>query len=139
MRRKIVTHPGFQTHYTSSYIIGLSFAFLAILVPTAGTMLVLSQNSAFSASQKAILVNQATQLSWALFIIFIPCLLFTIVFDLYRSFKMIGPLRRIESWLELILIGQNPSYFKLRAGDELKTILELIQAIRVKWIKGKKR
>jgi methyl-accepting chemotaxis protein len=45
---------------------------------------------------------------------------------LYLSSKFIGPLNRLERWLEQHLAGQNQLAFKLRKGDELSDTAKLL-------------
>ena len=45
---------------------------------------------------------------------------------LYLSYKFVGPLTRLERWLNEIVEGQQPARLHLRPGDELEPLVEVL-------------
>lgn len=126
MRHNFLSHPRFQLTFTLSFVIGVVFIVASLTVATWTVLNHVSKQPSLTSVQQAILHDQASQI---LFVGGLVTCAFAIAFlfiGLYLSSKFIGPLTRLERWLELQLIGQKPAPIKLRKGDELKTASDIL-------------
>ena len=126
MRQSFLSHPRFQLLFTLSFVIGAVFIVLTLTVSTWATFSHLTKTLPLSEFQRTILVDSANQ---TVFLGGMAAILVGIVFfalGLYLSSKFIGPLTRLERWLENHLSGQKQLPFKLRRGDELSDTARLL-------------
>ena len=62
------------------------------------------------------------------FLVFLPL---TFVIGVLTTFRIAGPVYRFMKFLEAVQRGENPNDFKLRRGDELQDLAELINSVTV--------
>ena len=129
MRRRLITHPRFQASFTLAYVQGI---FLALAVPAVVLFFALyyvSRDPALNALQRAAVI-QALNSSIAIFLIFLllAVLAFALI-GIYRSYRFIGPLKRVESWAIRHLQTGEISDLKLREGDDILAVVDILNRI----------
>jgi hypothetical protein len=126
MRRQYITHPKFQISFTVSFVLGVLFIATALGLATAGTLYLIAGSAGLSSDQQIILRSGAQQIIiGSVVVALILALIFTFI-GLYLSYKFVGPLSRLELWLEQYLAGDIHPYLKLRKGDELEKSATLL-------------
>jgi len=129
MRRQYITHPQFQKSFTISYVLGALFILVLIGVTNFSAVWFLAQNPMLSPVQEMALFSSAKGIFFLQVTLgLVLAVLFSLI-GVYFSYKLVGPLRRLELYLEGVLHGQNPREIKLRPGDELGKISKVINQI----------
>jgi hypothetical protein len=54
--------------------------------------------------------------------------LLTFVLGIFTTFKIVGPLRRLEAYLQSVAAGERPGPLKFRTGDALQEFPDLVNA-----------
>lgn len=132
MRRRYITHPEFQYTFTFSLVIG---GVLTVFVPamaSIGALMAILKTANLDAMQDQILrsgMHQILSISWVLILIMSVILLFL---GIYLSYKYVGPLLRLEQWVEKILLGENAAALQLRKGDELEKIKSSLDVLNAR-------
>jgi len=132
MRRRYFVHPSFQISFIVSLVVGLLLVLVLVGGTGIGTLIYVSHIPYVTPDQKQFLFSKARELFAILgFVagILSGCLA---LFGLYFSFKLTGPLNRIEIWLEKLLRGQTPPPLLVRPKDELREMTSLLNEIREK-------
>jgi signal peptidase II len=126
MRRQYITHPKFQISFTVWFVLGvLSIVFILGLTSIL-TLHFVAATPTITEDQRVILRSGAQQIVMAMLIL---ALILTAIFSfvgVYLSYKFVGPLSRLEQWLERYIAGENLPYLKLRKGDELEPAAMLL-------------
>jgi len=126
MRRVYLTHPRFQFSFTLSFALGVALIFILIGGFSVLSLHLLAQEPLLSAEQRFFLANQSTSLVWFTLKMGVPITILFTLLGFYLSYKFVGPLYRLEAWLELHLLEKKPSVLKLRPGDELEPLVQAL-------------
>ena len=126
MRRNYLPQPKLQFLFTASFTAGVIIIMALLGGAYYLTLYLLGHSNLIALEQRAILLNHLK--------LFLPTLLWVsglliVVFSLmgiYLSYKLVGPLFRLETWLEMQLLGGDPPPIKLRKGDELEHIADVL-------------
>lgn len=123
-RRKKLIRPGLQLRMSGIFVglvllmLGLQFALLtaelhhvANAMPSDGAILLKETNGLVL---KVVLVSAA---------VFLPL---TLLVGILSTFRVAGPLHRFSMFLADVRDGKGPDDFRLRSGDELHDIAELL-------------
>lgn len=133
MRRKYFTHPQFQWRFTFYFCIG-GLITLGILGGVALLTLFLIAKSQYVLSDQSTVILAKFRELVLLTVYFGGILSLLLLFiGSYLSYKMVGPLYRLETWLETHLLGKNPEAIVLRSGDELEGINRVLVRLRSKF------
>ena len=129
MRRKYVTHPHFQFAFTSSFVLGVISIFLILGGLTVAMLYLLSGDPALTAQQQMFLSSETLKLVYVLAFAAVLLLLIFIFVGLYMSYKFVGPLYRLESWLADRIANRDFLPLTLRPGDELEKVVIAINRL----------
>ncbi|MCB4756655.1 MAG: hypothetical protein LHV69_06435 [Elusimicrobia bacterium] len=139
MRRQYLPRPRFQISFSFFFLLG---ALVIIGVLGGSTLLnlhLIGKSSFVDPAYQPIFRQQVESFRQFFLWNIITFPLFFFVLGVYLSYRLIGPLKRIESWLELHLLGVEPPYLKTRKGDELEPIVRTSARIFAKYAKKFKR
>ncbi len=129
MRRQFVTHPAFQASFTFSFLIGVFFIFLFIGGTSILSLYLLSNDPLISETQKFILRGNAKEFAVYLGYLTVLTLLVLGWVGFYLSYKFVGPLYRLESWLADRLEKQDSDPIQLRPGDEMESLSDILNRL----------
>jgi len=126
MRRRYLLDTRFQALFTLKFTVGALFltAFLSVLF--VGMLYILGSAGPVDAMQRALILERAKNLLIALILLNLIFILLSAAFGFYWSFKLVGPISRLEYWLETILADEKPEPLILRPGDELRRTADLL-------------
>ena len=129
MRRRYITHPRFQYSFTFAFVLGV----LAILHLVGGlgiaTLHFLCDSPVLTSEQITVIQSGGQSLLRSLTLIgFLMILLFSLL-GFVLSCKFVGPLYRLEGWLEMVLLGGKSPPLRLRPGDELAKMTQSLNRI----------
>ena len=139
MRRQFVTNPGFQFSFTFWFIAGVAILFVFIGGASAASLLILSRAPELTDIQRVFFSAFFQEYIGFLFYLFLFSILIFSWVGLYLSYKFIGPLFRIESWLEDLIGGRKRENIRLRPGDELANVVGQLGKLADEKFKGKNR
>jgi hypothetical protein len=129
VRRRIIIEPHFQTSFTLSFVRGV---LLSVCVPAATIfigVLIVSNNRGLTPDQHEALLQAIRRLgTFFLLAAFIIAAISAVV-GLLLSHRYAGPLKRVESWAARYLLGENVGPLKLRPGDEMVPMTEMLTRI----------
>ncbi len=129
MRRRLIVHPAYQFRFMLSFVMGILF-----IVGVLGGMGVygireLARENLLSPDQQALLLKKSEDLIFLVLAAGAVLISLFSFISLYLSFRVVGPLYRVEIWLERILEGFTPKPVKVRKRDELHSLVELLNRI----------
>lgn len=129
MRRRLITHPRFQFSFTFAYVQGI---FLALTIPAVALFFAfyyVAKDPIVTVPQRAVLIQTLNSaVSVFLGLLGGAALIFAAV-GLYRSYKFIGPLRRVEEWASKHLRTGEMGEIKLRDGDEILSVIHVLYRV----------
>lgn len=126
-RQRIVVHPEFQRSIGFAFAAGVFIVFVIAAMYGIVTFYLLSRTSFVTDQQIAILKSQASLLFWVLLTTGVIFALILGWFGLVLSHRYVGPIKRLEIWLETQLLAKStPSEFKVRPKDDLADIVQLL-------------
>lgn len=128
-RRRYVTHPRFQFSFVMAFVFGMLFIVAAIGGSASYTLLLLAKESGLTVEQQTTLLTEGRDLIAALINISIPALLFFGAIGFFLSYRFVGPIDRLEHWVDLHLRGKHPHALKLRSDDELGPLAKILDQI----------
>jgi|GEM_PF-4493970 len=126
MRRRYITHPDFQYSFTFSFLLGIGAIFVLMGGGAVGTLYLLYHDPTLSSDQKILLLGGIKFFALFLLDLVIPSLILFSFLGVYLSYKFVGPLSRVERWLEEILLSGSVLPLRLRPGDELLPMVEIL-------------
>jgi len=132
MRRQFVTHPSFQFSFTLWFVAGVGVLFLLIGGATLWPLLILANSPELSIAQRGFFTAFSGELIGFLFYLLIFSILIFCWVGLYLSYKFVGPLMRVEAWLEEGLANKSFPPIKLRPGDELIGVVSILSRMAQK-------
>ena len=129
MRRQYITHPRFQFLFALAYVRGALVSVLggAVLLFTA--LYLLSIDPCLRPEQAATVSSGLKDLLFVYSAIAAMTVVFCAFLGLYLSYKMAGPIRRMEDWLVQKNAGESVPALRLRPGDEWIKTVELIDRL----------
>jgi hypothetical protein len=132
MRRQFITHPRFQASFTTSFILGVLIVFLLIGGSTLLALMMLSQDPLLTETQRLILRTSAKE--FGTYLAYLAVLSFLILgwIGFYLSYKFVGPLYRLELWLQDRLDNKSTDPIQLRPGDELEPVAMVLSRLVLK-------
>lgn len=126
MRRQYITHPKFQTSFTLSFVVGILIILTVLGYRSIATLYLLSKDPFLTYAQRSGLVGGASHLAVFIMILaFIFLVVFTLL-GIFLSYKFVGPLSRVETWVEKNIEGEPLEPLTLRKGDELKPLVSVL-------------
>lgn len=126
MRRRYITHPRFQFWFVFAYVRGalISVAGGAILLLVA--LYALAHDPSLQPEQVIRITNFMTTIEIILGVSAgVVTVLFTLL-GIYLSYKMAGPIRRLEDWLIQKNTADHVPPLHLRPGDEWIPVVSLL-------------
>jgi hypothetical protein len=129
MRRQYITHPRFQFAFTATFVTSVVLIFAILGGITVATMVMLARDPLVSEAQRAILNGATRHLLATLGLSLLVAIITFSLGGIYLSYKFVGPLYRLENWLEDRLAGEEFSPLILRPGDELVGVVGLLNDI----------
>ncbi|OVE76109.1 hypothetical protein BVX98_06420 [bacterium F11] len=126
MRKQYITHPKFQYSFTFSFVLGILLILIFLGGTSLATLYLISKQSFLTLAQQQNLSEGIQSLLRFVLLLGMPSLFMFTLLGLYLSYKFVGPLYRLENWLEFHLLGKNPPPLKLRPGDELQPIANIL-------------
>lgn len=127
VRRQYVTHPRFQITFTVFFAFGTTFIFVVLGLATFARLFLLSKDPLLFEDQRTMLVQGAITILAGLGVMGVLVVALFTLFGFFLSYKFVGPLYRLENWLESQVQKPNSTPIKLRPGDELAKIAGLLQ------------
>jgi len=101
------------------------------------TLLLLSKDPSINVAQSTAILKEVKNMSVNLGIMGLLAALFASTFGLLYSYRLFGPLYRLETFLEFKLLKKDPSPIRLRSKDELDNMVKLILKLDQKFKGGK--
>jgi hypothetical protein len=118
MRRRHITHPRFQFWFMLAFLRGaiISVGGGALLLFVA--LYLLAHDPSMRPEQTVALTAFMMKLGVVLLVIAVATLVLFALLGLYLSYKMAGPVRRLEDWLAQKNTAEGVAPLALRPGDE---------------------
>jgi hypothetical protein len=118
MRRRYITHPRFQFWFVFAYIRGALISIGGGAAVLFAALYFLAQDPSLRPEQSLRVTEFMSTLAWVFGAIAAGTLLLFVFIGVYLSYKMAGPIRRIEDWLVRKNTEDNVPPLTLRPGDE---------------------
>lgn len=126
MRYRFLSHPWFQFSFIIWFVVGVLFIVGILGFSSWGTLIYIANHYPLTEYQQVLIRSNANQMISSLLVLAVVLAITFVVFGLYLSFKFVGPLSRLEVWLENYLKGGKQIPFKLRKRDELTKTAKLL-------------
>ena len=138
MRRQYLTHPQFQISFTISFVIGIVLIFAVLGGTTLATLTLLGKDPALPPTQKIFFSDNMQSLAKLLCIVGFICVVGFAAVGFYLSYKFVGPLYRVENWLEERMKNKDFIYFQIRPGDELESVVNYLNRMVSRMVESRK-
>jgi nitrogen fixation/metabolism regulation signal transduction histidine kinase len=126
-RRKRLIKPRLQLKLTFIFVslsaLSLLLQFILFSNRLTNVALELPHDSAYLLQESNGLLLQTLLSS---FLLFLPL---TFIVGVLTTFRIAGPLHRFETFLRAVRRGERPADFRLRQGDELQELAELLNVV----------
>ncbi len=132
MRRRYITHPRFQFWFVLAYVRGALISIGGGAALLFAALYLLARDPSLRPEQ-ALRVSEFFHAMGIIFLIVAAFMLLLFTFlGIYLSYKMAGPIRRLEDWLVQKNTANNVPPLTLRPGDEWIPVVALLNRPGIK-------
>lgn len=129
VRRQYITHPRFQIIFTLSFVLGVLFIFLFLACLFGLNLSLYISQPSITDAQKDIVIEELQKVGGFYLIAALISTVISGLIGVFLSYKFVGPLARLENWLEQKLQNPDQEGIFLRPGDELENVANTLSDI----------
>jgi hypothetical protein len=129
MRRRYITHPRFQFWFVLAYVRGALISIGGGAALLFAALYFLAQDPSLPPEQSLRIMDALPQMSLIFALIAGATLVLFVLLGVYLSYKMAGPIRRMEDWLVHKNTDEGVAPLALRPGDEWVPVVSLLNEL----------